>query len=305
MASIAVLLTAGLVPAFAESANQVPLAPTNLNATPLSSNQIALTWNSPLNATQSGITGYQIEQNGQILVNDTGNTTTNYVDAGLLPGNMEQYQVAAWNAVGLGLFSNNASAVIPVTINSTQTTTQEPTNTTSYIFRGNWTNYAMQHRDHNGTGIDNQTLPYFDSAHVGQFVNSTNNKLFNGQRNDAFYPVHNSSPAANNFKQEWIKSSPIANNFQQKWIQHIAQYKIHQVQVVQQFKDLNRGTIWPNIVQYQAHPMQVVQQFENLNKGAPNWSNQALAEVGDHQVAKLTDKHLIPDWMADIKQWDH
>ncbi|MGI0046714.1 MAG: fibronectin type III domain-containing protein [Nitrosotalea sp.] len=268
MASIAVLLTAGLVPAFADNASQAPFAPTNLNATPLSSDQISLTWNSPLNATQSGIIGYQIQQNGQVLVNNTGNTLTNYNDTSLLPGSIEQYQVAAWNPVGLGLFSNNASATTPVpstqtTVNTTQIITQEPVNMTSHIFRGNWTSYFTQHHGYSGSQTGNQTLPY-ERMHVGQFVNGTGNQ-FNWQQNGTYHPVHTSSQTVSN---------PV-----HQWIQHAGQYQVHQAPVVQQFK--------------------------NLNKDAQIWHNHVSADMIDHHIAKSTDKHQFPHQMTVKKQWAH
>ncbi len=228
-AGIVVLLAVGLAPAFADSASQVPLAPTNLSATPLSYDQIALTWSSPPNATQSGIVGYQILQNGQILVNNTGNTLTNYNDTGLFPGSIEQYQVAAWNPAGLGLFSGNASATTPIPANTTQLI-QDPSDTASTIQGGNWTNHFVQHHDYRG--LDNHTMPY-ERTHVGQLISGTS-KPFNAQQKGVFYKIHGPD--------QYVSNPP------HQWIRHVDQYGLHQAQVTHQFTNLNdkMAPVWPN-----------------------------------------------------------
>lgn len=231
MASIAVLLTLSLAPAFADSTN-LPLAPTNLNAMPVSGNQISLTWNPPVNATQSGIIGYQIQRNGTILVNNTESTLTNYNDTSLLPGNVGQYQVAAWNADGLGLFSNGASAATVLSTNPT--TGQAPANTTSPIYGGNWTKYVIiHHDDHNGTRFDNQTLSHFDRMHIGQFMHGKYNGTSIDQQNGTYYQINNSNSTA--------------NDFQHKWNEQMAQFKLGLMRDEQQHKNLHNGVkTWPN-----------------------------------------------------------
>ena len=112
---MAIFATAGFFPAFADSGTQaVPLPPRDLNATAVSDTQITLTWNPPINATQSGVTGYQIQRNGTVIANDTENNQTIFNDTGLLPGSQEEYQVAAWNSSGLGLLSNFALATTEI-----------------------------------------------------------------------------------------------------------------------------------------------------------------------------------------------
>jgi hypothetical protein len=226
MASIVILLTVSLAPAFADSASP-PLAPTNLNAMPVPGNQIALTWNPPVNATQSGVIGYQIQRNGTILVNNTESTLTNYNDTSLLPGYVGQYQVAAWNANGLGLFSNDASAA---TVLYTSPTTQgpTPTNTTSTILGGNWTKYVViQHHDHRFQ-IDNQTLPHFDRTHIGQFTYGKDNGTYTGQQNGTFYHTN--------------KPTPTVSDFQDKWNKQMEQFKLSLMRDEQQSKNWHYGT---------------------------------------------------------------
>ena len=274
IASIVVLLTAGLAPVFADNTNPSLLAPTNLSATPLSYNQITLTWNSPLNATQSGIIGYQILRNGEILVNNTGNTLTNYNDTGLTPGSIEQYQVAALNGAGIGLFSNNASATTPVPTNTTQIVPQEPDNTTSHMFRGNWTNFVERYHDHHGMNMTNQTSSYFNREHIGQFMNGTSNYVFNGQRNGTYYHYPVQIP------------SQTAHNFQGQWIQHVNQYQLQQTHVNQyKFQQIH------------------VQQFKALKNIAQIWHKPLSIGIYNHYVDRSIDKHLLPYWMTTKKPW--
>jgi hypothetical protein len=233
MAGIAVLLTVSLAPAFADSTSS-PLAPTNLNAMPVSGSQITLTWNPPVNATQSGVIGYQIQRNGTILVNNTESTLTNYNDTSLLPGNVGQYQVAAWNTSGLGLFSNDASAA---TILYPSPTIPGPTpmNTTSPIYGGNWTKYIIIQHGHHGTQIDNQTLSHFGRMHIGQFMYGNYNRTSIDQQNGTFYQIN--------------KSSHAVNGFQHKWNGHVAQFKLNLMRDGQQYQNLHNGTkTWSNHV---------------------------------------------------------
>jgi len=152
MALMGTFATVGLLPAFADGGSQtVPLSPTGLNATELSNNLTYFTWNAPVNATQNGITGYQIQRNGTVIVNDTESTQTSLNYTGLVPDGNVEYKVAAWNSIGLGLPSDpilgtsdnlvdsapvNDTSILPPdqSENSTQTTgddTQPTTNQTS------------------------------------------------------------------------------------------------------------------------------------------------------------------------------
>ncbi|MEM2785419.1 MAG: fibronectin type III domain-containing protein [Candidatus Nitrosotenuis sp.] len=96
----------------------IPSAPTGLTVTAVSSSSLKLSWNAPSDNGGSPVIGYQIQRNGTILVVNTGNNQTMYLDTGLLPQHQQTYRVAAWNGVGLGAFSSN------VTKATNQTSTQ-------------------------------------------------------------------------------------------------------------------------------------------------------------------------------------
>lgn len=83
----------------------VPGIPTGLSAK-TTATSAKISWNAPAN--NGGIiTGYQIQRNGTILVQNTANAKLSYVDLGLKPLSTETYRVAAWNNAGLGAFSAN------------------------------------------------------------------------------------------------------------------------------------------------------------------------------------------------------
>jgi len=87
-----------------------PNAPTGLSVTPVSSSSLKLTWNTPSDNGGSKITGYQVQRNGTVLVANTANNQTTYLNTGLLPLHQQTYRVAALNSVGLGTFSANVTA---------------------------------------------------------------------------------------------------------------------------------------------------------------------------------------------------
>ncbi|MGI0011121.1 MAG: fibronectin type III domain-containing protein [Nitrosopumilaceae archaeon] len=87
----------------------MPSAPTGLSVNALSNNALKLTWNAPSDLGGAPIIGYKIQRNGTTLVNNTGSAQTSYINIGLLAGHQQTYRVAAWNDVGLGLYSNNAT----------------------------------------------------------------------------------------------------------------------------------------------------------------------------------------------------
>ncbi|MGB9002560.1 MAG: fibronectin type III domain-containing protein [Nitrosotalea sp.] len=279
MASIVILLTVSLAPAFADSASQ-PLAPTNLSAMPVSGNQIALTWNPPINATQSGVIGYQIQRNGTILVNDTESTLTNYNDTSLLPGSVGQYQVAAWNAVGIGLFSNDASAAT-VLYTSPTIPGPTPTNTTSTIIGGNWTKYiVIQHHGQHGI-LDNQTLSHFDMTHTGQFMYGKYNRTSTDQQNGTFPQIN--------------KPSPTVSDFQHKWDKQMEQFKLSIMQDEQQSKNLHTGTqIWHGATAGAGDHTQVTQSIGwHLHQ---NWIQSKISGTNGVPVSGLAHGNGLENW---------
>ena len=96
-----------------------PSAPTGLNIAALSNTALKLTWNTSSNTGGAPILGYKIQRNGTTIVNNTSNVQTNFTNSGLLPMHQQTYRVAAWNSVGLGPYSNNATGT---TNNQTGTT---------------------------------------------------------------------------------------------------------------------------------------------------------------------------------------
>ncbi|MDE2796519.1 MAG: fibronectin type III domain-containing protein [Gemmatimonadota bacterium] len=90
-------------------------APRGLNARPVGTDRIDLSWTPPLNDGGSEIEGYRILVAGPTggftaLVNHTGTTATTYSHSGLDPGTRQRYQVQAINDAGVGPSSNIASA---------------------------------------------------------------------------------------------------------------------------------------------------------------------------------------------------
>lgn len=90
----------------------VPSAPTNLAATPGTS-QVTLTWNTPTSNGGSAITNYKIYRGtspgSESLLETIGNVLT-YTDTALTNGQTNYYEVSAVNGVEEGPLSNEASA---------------------------------------------------------------------------------------------------------------------------------------------------------------------------------------------------
>ncbi|MGE5528005.1 MAG: family 20 glycosylhydrolase [Patescibacteria group bacterium] len=85
---------------------QAPTAPTNLEATAVSSSQINLTWTASTD--NVGVTGYQVFRNG---VQVGTSATTSYSDTGLQPATTYSYYVKAYDAAGnVSSQSNTAQA---------------------------------------------------------------------------------------------------------------------------------------------------------------------------------------------------
>lgn len=284
MASIAILLTVSLAPAFADSTSP-PLAPTDLNAMPVSGNQITLTWNPPINATQSGVIGYQIQRNGTILVNNTESALTSYNDTSLFPGDIGQYQVAAWNVAGIGLLSNNASAA---TILYPSLTTQDPApaNTTLPIYGGgNWTKYVIIHHGQHGI-LGNQTLPHFDRTHAGQFQYGKYNGTSIDQRNGTFYQIH--------------KPNPTVSASQQKWDKQMEQFKLSVMRDEQHKNSYNGTQTWTHHVFAGSHtkaPNPTVRHFSSSWTPSKSTGTSRTSFAGPNNE-HAGDWHKMPpvDW---------
>jgi hypothetical protein len=94
---------------FQTPVKHVPSAPTKLSVNTLSNTTLKLIWKAPSDLGGAPIIGYKIQRNGTTIVNNTGSAQTSYVNTGLLAGHQQAYHVAAWNSIGLGPYSNNAT----------------------------------------------------------------------------------------------------------------------------------------------------------------------------------------------------
>jgi hypothetical protein len=115
---VLILLVATLVAPFEQIFAQVavPQPPTSLTAQTASGSQINLSWTAPVNATNSGVNGYKIEQDVgcvgtfAVLVANTTTIATSYQNTGLLGDFCYAYRVSALNSAGASTASNSASA---------------------------------------------------------------------------------------------------------------------------------------------------------------------------------------------------
>ncbi|MBM2852873.1 MAG: Fibronectin type protein [Candidatus Nitrosotenuis sp.] len=120
--SLALILLTGTLVApigFSEAQSSdliAPNPPTNLTATPVSNNQINLSWAAPVNSTLDQVNGYKIEISSHCsgsfgdLAANTTTTSTTYSNTGLIEGICYAYKVSAINPVGIGSPSNTAYA---------------------------------------------------------------------------------------------------------------------------------------------------------------------------------------------------
>jgi hypothetical protein len=101
--------------ATATTFNVVPTVPLGLVAVTNSTTQINLFWTEPLDNGGTPITGFKIERavgTGaySILVSNTGNNSTRYLNSGLSSGTTYTYRVSAINAIGTSTPSLNSSS---------------------------------------------------------------------------------------------------------------------------------------------------------------------------------------------------
>ena len=98
------------------TADDLPSAPRNLEATADGRTRIDLDWDAPSDDGGSDITGYRIEFSDtgsggwDDLVDDTESTRTSYTHTGLDPDTRQYYRVAAINRDGVGPWSDPANA---------------------------------------------------------------------------------------------------------------------------------------------------------------------------------------------------
>ncbi|HJU14100.1 MAG TPA: fibronectin type III domain-containing protein [Candidatus Nitrosotalea sp.] len=107
----------------------------------------------------SPITGYQIERNGTVLVNDTLSASTSFNDT-TLPSNYDAvYAVAAWNSEGLGHISANVSADSNATT-GTAVATQRLTVSTQDSYGNQIQGFYTELYAENGTQLAAAYTPY-------------------------------------------------------------------------------------------------------------------------------------------------
>ncbi|MGQ0791889.1 MAG: fibronectin type III domain-containing protein [Nitrosopumilaceae archaeon] len=162
-----ILLTGTLVAPIgfseAQSSDLVaPNPPTNLTATPVSNNQINLSWIAPVNSTLDQVNGYKIEISSHcsgsfgVLVANTTTTSTTYSNTGLVQGICYAYKVSAINPASIGSTSNTAYATTwtvpsnPISLSANAISSSQinlswiaPTNTGGTSVTG----YMIQKRD--------------------------------------------------------------------------------------------------------------------------------------------------------------
>jgi hypothetical protein len=104
---------------------QAPSVPTGLTASPQSSSQIALSWNS--SSDNTGVTGYKIFRNGTQVGTVTATT---YTDAGLAASTAYSYTIAAYDAAGNNSSQSNAVSATTAAAQTSSTVWVPAQNTT-------------------------------------------------------------------------------------------------------------------------------------------------------------------------------
>lgn len=138
-----------------------PSAPSNLQATAVSSNQVSLTWGASTD--NVGVAGYAIFRNGTQIATTTG---TSYVDNGVSPATNYSYTVEAYDASGNYSLSSNTATVTtpPVSTNppnisnitvSNLTTTSATVSWTTDIPSSSQVFYGMSSQYGENTTLDN------------------------------------------------------------------------------------------------------------------------------------------------------
>ncbi len=118
-----------------------PDAPTAIIATPISYNQIDLSWTAPANDGGSAIIGYMIERESpigggfQTIIGDTGSALTTYTNDNLLPETTYNYKISAINTLGAGTASNESDATT-TQYGIVSVATFEPPNPATFQFFG-------------------------------------------------------------------------------------------------------------------------------------------------------------------------
>jgi hypothetical protein len=155
----------------------IPSSPVVIGITTVSNTSLKITWTTPSDNGGTPITGYLIQRNGTTIVTNTSSNQTIYIDTNLLANHQQTYQIAAWNSVGLGGFSNSASGITGS--NLVHMTKHFGTNSNGNNYFGNMTRYSDKNQNGNN---------YFDN-NIKHFTKNQNGS--NSSGNTAKYPMKN------------------------------------------------------------------------------------------------------------------
>jgi len=108
--------SSNIVSAVPTQVSSAPYSPTGLSATAASATSINLSWITPSSDGGSPIIGYEIEAKigsgtYNVLVANTGSSSTSYLNTGLIAGSTYTYRVSAINSIGTSNPSNEAYAI--------------------------------------------------------------------------------------------------------------------------------------------------------------------------------------------------
>lgn len=179
----------------------IPSSSATLTVTTVSTTSLRISWTAPSDNGGTPITGYLIQRNGTTIVTNTSSNQTNYVDTNLLSNHQQTYQIAAWNSVGLGGFSNSASGATGSNpINMPKHFGKNPY---GHNFFGNMTRHFGNNQNGNNY-LENMT------RHSG--TNSNGNNYF-GNNVKYFTKNQNKSNFSENTTKYYMKNKDDKNHF--------------------------------------------------------------------------------------------
>ena len=172
----------------------IPSSPVVLGVTTISNTSLQITWTAPSDNGGTPITGYLIQRNGTTIITNTSSNQTSYTDTNLLPNHQQTYQIAAWNSVGLGGFSNSVSGVTGY--NLVNMTKHFGKNSHGNNFFGNMTRHFDKNQNENNF-FGNMTRHFGTNSNgnnylgnnIKHFTKNQNGSNFSG--NTAKYSVKN------------------------------------------------------------------------------------------------------------------
>jgi hypothetical protein len=203
----------------------IPSSPVILGVTTVSNTSLKITWTTPSDNGGTPITDYLIQRNGTTIVTNTSSNQTTYTDTNLLPIHQQTYQIAAWNSVGLGGFSNSASGITGS--NLVNMTKHFGKNLHGNNFFGNMTRHFGKNQNGNNYsgnvtrhfGINSNGNNYFGN-NVKHFTKNQNGSNFSGNTTKHFGKNQNGNTFFGNVTKHSEKKLPIfqkiINHFEKK-----------------------------------------------------------------------------------------